>query len=94
MLRDYRFPWSKPGLSRLPSSDPNEKGRKTTATKSPWRARIGEMGGKHEETPHHWFAITGLANVCHSEGGGGSLLASSPTALGTGAPVHCLQGIA
>ena len=28
VLRDHRFPWSKPGLSRLPSSDPNKRGRK------------------------------------------------------------------
>lgn len=61
--------WSKSGLSRLPSSDPNETGRKTTtAIKSPWRPqKRGDGRGTQEETLHHWFAITGLANISHSE---------------------------
>lgn len=53
-----------------PQTQIREEEKQPQSPLLPQRACKGEMGGDREETPHHWFAITGLANVCHSEGEG------------------------
>lgn len=59
------------GISRLPSSDPNKRGRKTTtATTTPPPREPAKRGWEGNKRKQRILSLVCLANVCHSEGEG------------------------
>lgn len=61
--------------------------------------RGNPVGNRKGKTLYHWFTITGLANVSHSEEGAGPFPVLPLARPDTGGPrqepsTHCLQGTA
>lgn len=59
--------------------NPEREGTKITAVINP---QGHQAGHSRRKTLHHWFTITGLAHVSHSEGHGSFPLARPDTAAG------------